>query len=321
MAFSKFGIALGAALISLPMAAAQADPNTPISSSGEDFSAVEVSGGGWKSRSYSGTTESLELGVVEDALSSVAGGELSADNLAWLATLKPMTAPTGTESIIGADQRKQIGNTKKYPYRAVVLITFNTPGGGARCTGWMISKDTVATAGHCVYDPGVGFYSTGSYLIRPGFTGASAPFGQCNARTLHTVTGWANGGDDQYDYGAIKLDCNVGSKVGWFGYFWTKKDKKLKRKVKIAGYPGDKPLTQWYSKGKVKVVQKRRVFYKNDTTGGMSGSPVYTKMKGCNPCSMAVHAYGTYGSPPFSTYNHGTRITKKVFKNFKKWKK
>ena len=30
---------------------------------------------------------------------------------------------------------------------------------------------------------------------------------------------------------------------------------------------------------------------------------------------MAVHAYGTYGGPPFSTNNHGTRITQGVFDN------
>jgi glutamyl endopeptidase len=35
---------------------------------------------------------------------------------------------------------------------------------------------------------------------------------------------------------------------------------------------------------------------------------------------MAVHAYGTYGSPPFSTNNHGTRITQDVFNNLTAWK-
>ncbi len=209
MALSKFGLALGAVLVGLPLAAANAGPNTPISSDGEGFSNVEV-GGGKVSRSYSGTTENLELGMVEDALSSAAGGNMSADDLEWLATLKPMTAPIGTESIIGADKRKLVKNTKKYPYRAVVLITFDTGSGGARCTGWMINKDTAVTAGHCVYEPGIGFYSTGSYRIFPGYTGSTAPFGNCHAKRPYTVHGWGNNGDDQYDYGAIKLDCKVG---------------------------------------------------------------------------------------------------------------
>jgi len=208
-------------------------------------------------------------------------------------------------------------NTKAWPYRAVTLVTFSA----GRCTGWMISDDTLATAGHCVHEgKGGSFYPVSTYKVYPGNNGTSTPYGSCNATKLYTVKGWSKKGRDDYDYGAIKLDCTVGKQVGWFGFFWTKKSLDRVRAF-ISGYPGDKPLTMWRSKGKVSESEKRRVFYKNDTLGGMSGSPVYYKRKGCGFCSMAVHAYGTYGNPPFSKNNHGTRITKTVYKNLKKWKK
>jgi glutamyl endopeptidase len=40
----------------------------------------------------------------------------------------------------------------------------------------------------------------------------------------------------------------------------------------------------------------------------------------CTHCGIAIHAYGIYGSPPFSTNNHGTRIINTVFDNITKWK-
>ena len=35
--------------------------------------------------------------------------------------------------------------------------------------------------------------------------------------------GWTTVADDQYDYGAMKLDCAVGNQTGWFGWWWQAK--------------------------------------------------------------------------------------------------
>ncbi len=315
MALTKFGLMLGAALIGLPLAVANAGPHDSISSDGSE--AGSVGPVGRMSPSYQGTSKGSEALGVEDALASGKGGVMSAEGMALLEIAKPMIGPGSGESVIGPDGRRRIGTTTKFPYRAIAMILFN---GGYLCTGWFISPNTVATAGHCVYDPGVGFYPTGSYTIYPGANGSATPYGSCNATRLSTVKGWANSGRDDYDYGAIKLDCTVGNTVGWFGFFWTRGTLN-NLPAFITGYPGDKSLgTMWRSKGRIKVTQPRRVFYPNDTAGGMSGSPVYYKRRSCGWCSMAVHAYGTGGGYPYNSYNHGTRINKAVFKNLKKWK-
>ena len=133
------------------------------------------------------------------------------------------------------------------------------------------------------------------------------------------MTGWVANGRDDYDYGAIKLNCSIGNTTGWYGYFYTSGSLTGLPTI-INGYPGDKPLTQWRANDLVRVTQVRRVFYQNDTVGGVSGAPVYYNRAGCGYCSLGVHAYGTAIGPPFSTNNHGTRITQGVFNNLNAWK-
>jgi glutamyl endopeptidase len=306
--------AVAAAILVFQPAATWAAGETAVSDDGGGLGRSAESGGTvW--RSYKGLGRESQDGAAEDGLATLKSVPESAEDVWKLWSLQPATAPEGRESIIGPDTRKQVTNTKKYPYRAVVLITFEN----SRCTGWLISKDTVATAGHCVHQGNGGrWYDRSTYRLYAGRDGNKSPYGSCRAKRLYSNAGWTNDGLSTHDYGAIKLDCSIGKTVGWFGFFWQSGSLNG-LPTTIPGYPGDKPLTQWYSTGKVTVTHTNEVFYKNDTVGGMSGSPVYYDRKNCGTCSMAVHAYGTYNGPPYSDNNHGTRITKAVFDNFKTW--
>lgn len=275
------------------------------------ISETEAAGGGNFSSAFSGRggTEREALRTESVITESAPMSELMA--------LKPMTAEVGIESVLGFDSRVQT-YTNRFPQRAVGLITF----GSSRCTGWLIGANTVVTAGHCVARGGSRtFYSPSLYRFYPGRNGNSSPYGYCTARTLWSNTTWLNTGNDAYDWGLIKLNCTVGNSTGWFGYFFTTRSL-LNEVSVISGYPGDKPLTQWESVDKVRVDQAMRSFYKNDTIGGMSGSPVWADRPtgGATPTNgayaMAVHAYGIYNGSPFSTHNHGTRITQSVFNSF-----
>lgn len=284
---------------------ARAQDDQSISSDGTAIKALESQA--TISPGYAGTGQEVMGAAPESAV-----------ELAELLSKRPVSAPVGIESIIGTDDRVLVNPTTSYPYRAVVLVTFSA----GRCTGWLISKDTVATAGHCVHQGSGGargFYPVSGYRVYPGRNGSDFPYGGCTARRLHTVAGWANRRLDTSDYGAIKLNCTAGTTTGWFGFSWTRASL-FNFPTTISGYPGDKPLTQWLSTDRVRVSRARRVFYQNDTIGGMSGSPVYYNRPGCGICSMAIHAYGTYNGPPFRTNNHGTRITQAVFNNLVAWK-
>ena len=263
------------------------------------------------------STGTIELSAAGAERANRTSGHDSPSEVERLLALQAVDGPIGAESVIGADTRRRVNQTTGFPARANVLITFSA----GRCTGWLISKDTVITAGHCVHPGGDmgGFYPVSSYRIYPGRNGSANPYGSCTARWTASVAGWTMDGDDAFDYGAIKLNCTIGNTTGWYGYFWTSTSLTGLPTI-VSGYPGDKPLTQWRSDDLIRVNQARRLFYQNDTLGGMSGSPVYYNRAGCGFCAMAVHAYGTYGAPPFSTNNHGTRVTKAVFNNLNAWR-
>lgn len=220
----------------------------------------------------------------------------------------------GAFSIIGTDNRSRVSNTTAYPYRAVARITSDI----GQCTGWLINDDTLATAGHCVHTGGTSgrWAARTSVSVVPGQNGWYRPYGTCGARSLHSVLGWTRDDSWHYDYGVIKLNCTIGNTVGWFGYEWTSSSL-TGASTTVSGYPGDKPADQWRSYDYVRSTWSRKLFYNNDTVGGVSGAPVYRYKNGVGPYSMAVHAYGT--SPGYAN-NSGTRITENVFDNFAYWK-
>ena len=304
-------LALAAGVAGGAKSAPPTNPNTGVTSNGREIVAVKLR------RTFSPSSSgAAEFAGARDALAEAKSRAESRRELGALLALQAVDGPKGIESIIGADNRVRVDPTTSFPARATVLITFSA----GRCTGWLIGSNTVVTAGHCVHPGGGGaFYPAGSYRIYPGRNGASSPYGSCTARWTASVVGWTVNGDDQYDYGAIKLNCSIGNTTGWYGYFWTSASLTGLPTI-INGYPGDKPLTQWRSNDLVRLTQTLRVFYQNDTVGGVSGAPVYYNRAGCGICSMAVHAYGTYGLPPFSTNNHGTRITQAVFDNLTAWR-
>jgi glutamyl endopeptidase len=258
----------------------------------------------------------VELGGTAAERANSPSSQDSGAALGSLLALQAVEGPIGIESVIGPDNRKRVNPTTGFPARATVLVTFSA----GRCTGWLIGADTVITAGHCVHPGGGGsFYPVRSYRVYPGRNGSASPYGSCTARWTASVVGWTADASDQHDYGAIKLNCSIGTTTGWYGYFWTSASLTGLPTI-VSGYPGDKPLTQWRSDDLVRVTQTKRVFYQNDTVGGVSGAPVYYNRAGCGYCAMAIHAYGTYGAPPFRTNNHGTRVTRAVFDNLNAWR-
>jgi glutamyl endopeptidase len=292
--------------------------HTPVSSDGTPVEVGAAEAGLRSVDSFEGFAPEL---MADDAHAEFAGGEITAEEVWAVVQREARVAPMGRESIIGADTRVRINPTTGIPYRQVVWITFSQDGSNYSCSGNLINANTVLTAGHCVHEGFGGSWST-NVRVYPGRNGSLSPYGSCTAKRLYSVTGWTNSGNEAYDYGAIKLNCNIGNTVGWFGFYW-RSGSLNGYGATIAGYPGDKPSgQQWRSTGTVAATQTLQTFYKNDTFGGMSGSGVYSTNQGnCSGhCIHTVHAYGLHGGSPHSTNNHGTRITQSVFNNLIAWR-
>lgn len=251
------------------------------------------------------TSSLISLGVDTSVIKETEAQRIAQSTPLTNAQLSDLSS---TRAVIGLDTKVQLKPTI-YPYRATTLITI----GQSRCTGWMAGPDTVITAGHCVHRGlGQNWYTLSDYTVYPGHDGTTAPYGKCTAKRLYTTEGWALSGKTEYDYGAIKLNCQIGNATGWLGFAALATTKNLP--ALISGYPGDKPLGQWGSFDKIHKEAANFAFYKNDTYGGMSGAPVWYDA-GNRALAFAIH---NYSAPP--NFNRGARITQSVFKNIKTWK-
>jgi len=223
------------------------------------------------------------------------------------------------ENIIGTDTRSKIdpydSKTRySYPARATVLVTFTRSGSDFICSGAMIGPDTVLTAGHCLHGGGATEDWSTDVSVIPAYsqsTGTKTPYGVCDAKTLRTFSKWVAEADRAYDLGAIKLECKIGNRTGWYG---IKKGGINKLPTIITGYPGDKPKTdQWQAVDWVRKSDRYNFQHKADTYGGMSGSPVWVD-NGVGPYIIGVHTAGN------STINLATSVTQAFFKAVVSWK-
>lgn len=292
----------------VPVQTAQADPpdndqNVLISSDGEVFRAEQVA--------VSGVAPFHGSGVQPERTSEVP------------LTGKIMTKYDNPESVIGSDGRVRVANTANYPYRAIASLVMTFSDGQYICTGWFIGARTLATAGHCVFDPSKQEFAS-KIVVYPGRDGNTLPYDSAQASKLFTTTCWKNTASHECDYGAIKINKDLGNTVGWFGFGYNNNDNAIDgTRATVSGYPGDKPSgTQWKMKKPIKEVTTKNLWYAIDTYGGQSGSPIYGKFNFgfvCQPCGAGIHAYGT-NLTPYPQYNSGTRITQAVFNALCKWR-
>lgn len=213
-------------------------------------------------------------------------------------------------SIIDDDGRVHLTDTTAFPNSAVVYISREDQ---PHCTGWMISKDTLVTAGHCLYSPEKKAWYSG-LQFSPGANGAERPFDTAQAVERWSDAKWISDGDSRLDWGVVKLDRSVGDETGWFGLMWRQAGYDGDP-TELHGYPGDKPAGElWGMAGPVKKSQPNQLCYYTDTIGGQSGSPVYLQNRFF---AIAIHAYGVgeRGSNDLcpAEYNAGTRISESLY--------
>lgn len=256
------------------------------------------------------TTSGSTLSATEETTEPYSGsGDLAdaGDNVSFDPAPEDATGDDGTvstDSVIGTDNRSRITATTSYPSRTVAYLTSS----GVRCTGFLVSKDTLVTAGHCVHPGGTGstadFYD--SFRAYPGKNGTTNPYGGCGWSQVWTDTAWINDANGSHDWGVIKLNCSIGNTVGWLGYRWQGASL-TGTNVTVRGYPGDKAYaTLWTHGGSVQYSYTNILGYTIDTAGGQSGSPAYD----ANLYAVGIHVRGAGGS---IAYNQAKRITESLF--------
>lgn len=138
------------------------------------------------------------------------------------------------------------------------------------------------------------------------------------------------------DYGAIKLNCNMGDEVG--NWFFLHKEKKetdgnlQDLNVTAAGYPFDKGsepywgMQLWYSTGVIKYQLGDGTFlYDNDIKPGNSGGPIFRGFR--QVIKIQNHYYWFFWykvvgvtTVEYPSHNEGVYFHDSVYNDLMYWK-
>ena len=189
----------------------------------------------------------------------------------------PGNVPDGLDkTVIGRDDRVQVTNTREFPYCAIANMKVKGECGDSwECTGFMVGKNFMLTAAHCMICPQhnkwaknvtfyFGYQSSKKYLYK--YTGGWQAW---------TGTDFPSGYDFDamsYDWCFIKLDKNVGDKTGWFGLHIASDSEINSRHYTVAGYRDNKLK---YASGEAEAYDTNLLLYDADDVPGNSGGPIY----------------------------------------------
>ena len=216
-----------------------------------------------------------------------------------------------------------------YPYRTVGKLYFDKPGGGSFvCSGSVIQRRLVLTAGHCVHTQGKGFHKNFSFV--PAYYRGNAPFGTWRVAKIWTTGEWSNGHGvpNAADFGILVMRDNfdgdsIGQVTGWLG--WRTKSL-TPNHLHILGYPGNldkgKEMHQVTS-GEYDCCFTKTATYGSDMGGGSSGGPwvqnfgvrANRQNVGKNTQTNRVVGVGSYGPLNKKVLYSGSSIPGEAFSN------
>lgn len=218
------------------------------------------------------------------------------------------------ETVIGNDDRVLVTVPATLPFRWICRLVIMAANGTLWSgTGWFISDNVIATAGHCVFmQTQGGWVEQIEVSVYDDNNELSGPF---RAEEVNSVSGWVELGNPEYDFGIVVLPKGFSTQVirGHFGFGSYADDSLEGAVINIAGFPVDKESgTLWGNARRLARVEPNYLFYEVDTYGGMSGAPLIC-WTGTDYVAVGIHTYGDLAG------NRGTRINASVFAIFETW--
>lgn len=226
---------------------------------------------------------------------------------------------------IGAENRKQIGDPRQYPFSAVCSLEMRVPGKLSVGTGWLVGRNLVLTAGHnLLHNPIVGRPT--EVRVYPGRNGRNGIWPGVQEIAVEgqfwVSDPWRLNQDKTRDWGMIILKQPLYEKAGSFGLVPWENSRILDTSgFMVLGYPSSKasdspnpsaPFTLWYDVGKVTNVGDRTLLYRMDTSQGESGAPLLaydnSRTSTGNMICLGIHNWSTGG------FNQATRVTPSVIR-------
>ena len=209
-----------------------------------------------------------------------------------------------------------VGNPESSPWNINCKLLMHFPDGWYVCSGTLIDRRTVLTAGHCINEGSGGAWADQIYVF-PGYENDDGsnggtpytdeqdwPFGSGYVTNLVSWTGWTSSGDFNYDQGYVRIDRPIGMITGNFGYGYSSNCDTFTTDYSWnnASYPAESAYGwngnfMYYRFGTFdSCPSSNRAQYNSAGYGGMSGSSNY-RIDG-----SSRYAYGVASTSDRSTY-------------------
>lgn len=235
----------------------------------------------------------------------------------------PYYAPEGLieDHLPAISQRHLLGSwtainpATSAPYRTTVYIQCQRGDTTYRASGFMIGPCAVATAGHVIYNIASGEYIEDA-VVFPARANTTNPYGSATAASFVIPAEFSEDGNNNYDWGIIELESNIGDTVGYMGLA-TKTSTYNGTSISLTGYPatvsGNTTRIMYRSDGTISN-SSTYTLSSTDTNAfnGMSGGPVYVYKSDKGYTAIAIISRGNNSG----TKNIFTRITREVFDLF-----
>ncbi len=169
-----------------------------------------------------------------------------------------------------------------YPYLTVGKLFFTIPGqGNFICSGSVLRRRVILTAGHCVHsgnNSNSGFYS--NFMFVPAYRNGVAPVGVWDWQYVITTSTWFSGGatfPNAADYAMIEPRDRSGSIIGNVtGFLGFQTLKLFPNHAHLIGYPANHDSGERMHQVTSQSLRKTNpnaVEYGSDMRGGSSGGP------------------------------------------------
>ena len=219
-----------------------------------------------------------------------------------------------------------ISNPDQHPWNNNCKLLMRFGSSYFVCSGTLIDRRTVLTAGHCVHEGNGGSFADEIWVF-PGYENADGnngglpftdesdwPFGSAKSQSLVTWSGWASSGDFNVDQGYMRLDRPIGFITGSFGYGYnTSCSYFTGNTFNNASYPAEAAYGwtgnfMYYRFGTFdSCPSSNRAQYNSAGYGGMSGSSSYS-LSGSNRI-----AYGVASTSDRQTYTRHVNFWQGAF--------
>jgi glutamyl endopeptidase len=226
----------------------------------------------------------------------------------------------GQSLLTSADRRKEVTNPSSMPWRMICSLEIMAEDGGLYIgTGWLAGPRLIMTAGHCVFDQHVMNGWAKSIKVYPGRSSATSNDDCLISEIFRAPDQWVAKCDENFDYGAIILDNDIGLQYGHFSSATYSDSELMAHMVNISGYPGTKAgEIQLHHENRINSVSPTKIYYDVDTEGGQSGSPVWLyEDNESMPVVVGIHSYG---AGKIAIGNSGVRITEEIINFIEKWR-